>query len=331
MSDDAMPEPQQRPTARWVVAAVVVAAIVSQHRSLYRLGYELGITVFAVKMLLAAAGAVVIWRYRSVPRTWPVPGGRHCYSRLTIGTTSVLSATFMVPFSGVLVVFVAALTNATSPDQALPIGASGSVVFRDILSTVVAPAFAEEAIYRLLLLGLLIRIMSPRRAVVVQAVVFTLAHTDFSLLASMGGGSTTGYSLASSVGVAANGLLYGFLVVELGRLLPAMVIHGLHNLLVSTAVIAPWLSDVAVYSALAATCFAAMHGIPGLVTEIIPTERRAAGLTPAFQLRLIERARPLIARSPEIRRPLYWVAPRLVDRLMVPPIRRTVADCPIAR
>jgi len=316
LTDSTKPASGRAVTLRAAVGVAVATVAISQYRSLYRVADRIGISTTFVEVALGVIGAALIWRYRDAPSKWPAPGGRFTYTRLTRSTTWVMSVGIMLPLAAVAAATTAALLGTVIPEQAAPVGTGAGQVARELVMTTVMPAIAEEAIFRIVLLGLLLQVMPPRRAVVVQAVVFAIAHTDLSLLATFSGPSATGYSLASTVGVAIHGLLYGFLVVELGRLWPAIVIHALHNLTVTSALVAPWLGAVVIYSIGAVAVVSVVRGVPGLLTGIEPATKRSLGFSTASQNRLVARLEPFVGQSPEIRRPLSWVSPRLVDRLL---------------
>ena len=113
-------------------------------------------------------------------------------------------------------------------DQALPVGASVVEVVAEGWNDAVVPGLAEELLFRYLLLGFLLAHLSARRAVLIQAVAFGVAHSAFGL----GGGlisSTGSYPVDAAVDTAVAGLLFGYLTVELGTIWPAVIVHAVNN------------------------------------------------------------------------------------------------------
>ncbi len=93
-------------------------------------------------------------------------------------------------------------------DAVLPLSLPASLLLLAVL-----PGVCEELLFRGAVLGLLRKGLPAGVAVVVQAALFALAHVY-------------GFKWAPTFGV---GLATGWLVVRTGSLLPAMVLHVLHN------------------------------------------------------------------------------------------------------
>ncbi len=93
---------------------------------------------------------------------------------------------------------------------------NGSSLLYDLVTTSLLPGIAEEALLRgLVLQALLAKPMSERRAIVVSAFLFAAIHFNLEMFA----------------GVFLGGLLYGWMFVRTGSLLPSMVAHAFHNAL----------------------------------------------------------------------------------------------------
>jgi membrane protease YdiL (CAAX protease family) len=86
-------------------------------------------------------------------------------------------------------------------------------LFSAIVATAVLPPLFEEALMRGLVLQALATVMSKRRAVVVSALYFAVMHG----------------AIERTPGTFLVGLLYGWLFVRTGSLIPGMLAHALHN------------------------------------------------------------------------------------------------------
>jgi len=93
-------------------------------------------------------------------------------------------------------------------DTFLPLSGGWSLLLLSLL-----PGVCEELLFRGAVLGLLRKGLTPRGAIVIQAAVFAVAHLY-------------GFRWLPTFGV---GLACGWLVVRTGSLLPAMVLHTVHN------------------------------------------------------------------------------------------------------
>ena len=78
------------------------------------------------------------------------------------------------------------------------------------------PAFFEEALCRGLILNTLAEDMSKRRAIIISAALFAVMHG----------------AIERTPGTFIGGLLYGWMYVQTGSLLPGMFAHAIHNSLV---------------------------------------------------------------------------------------------------
>jgi membrane protease YdiL (CAAX protease family) len=82
----------------------------------------------------------------------------------------------------------------------------------------------EEVLFRGVLLTMLLRVYSPRKAVIGSAAAFGLMH-----LPAMLAGTPTVFVLGQVVWAFLFGLFYGYIFLKSGSLLPSMVIHWLSN------------------------------------------------------------------------------------------------------
>jgi membrane protease YdiL (CAAX protease family) len=92
-------------------------------------------------------------------------------------------------------------------------------LLRQLVIMSLIPAFAEEALFRGLVLQALLGAMSARRAIVISALLFTAAH----------------FSIEKFPGIFLLGLLYGWMFVRTGSLLPGMTAHAFHNAMATLA------------------------------------------------------------------------------------------------
>ena len=100
----------------------------------------------------------------------------------------------------------------------------------DLIDGVVEPALWEEFLWRVVVLGLLVQVVAPRTAVILQAVSFAVAHTSWSMAFGQVAHSAVGefqFDLAAQAFL--SGVIFGMLVVELGSAWPAVVAHALTN------------------------------------------------------------------------------------------------------
>lgn len=102
--------------------------------------------------------------------------------------------------------------SAASP----PDPAAVETLVTSLLSGAVIPAVFEEAMTRGLVLHALAANMSKRRAIVISAVFFAAMHG----------------AIERTPGTFIGGLLYGWMYVRTGSLLPGMIAHALHNAVV---------------------------------------------------------------------------------------------------
>jgi membrane protease YdiL (CAAX protease family) len=83
----------------------------------------------------------------------------------------------------------------------------------------------EEVIFRGIILVLFLRLFSKRRAVILAAVLFAIVHfklEDFDL-----------YAAVDLVSIFFMGLLFTYVVLETGSLLPAIVFHYVHDIFIN--------------------------------------------------------------------------------------------------
>jgi len=94
--------------------------------------------------------------------------------------------------------------NAVDPER--PLGES-------LVADAVLPGFFEEALMRGLVLQALLTMMSKRRAVAVSALLFASIH----------------FRIERMPDIILGGLIYGWMAVRTGSLLPSMLAHALNN------------------------------------------------------------------------------------------------------
>ena len=91
--------------------------------------------------------------------------------------------------------------------------ASDPSLLTELVSTAVLPAVFEEATFRGLVLQALAATMTKRRAIVISAIYFAAVH----------------FRIQHTADTFLLGLLYGWMFVRTGSLLPSMLAHFLHN------------------------------------------------------------------------------------------------------
>ena len=85
--------------------------------------------------------------------------------------------------------------------------------------TILTP-FAEELLFRGFILGMLLKRYSDTQSIVISSLIFAIAHEPIAMLLAFGGG-----------------LLYGWVRVRTGSILPGMIAHAIWNGFITAVVI----------------------------------------------------------------------------------------------
>jgi len=203
--------------------AVVAAAVATEITTVHQAGDSL--LPFPTSWLVAAVAAVAIAAGLHLPtldRLAPAP------PLATARSAAGGALLIYVAVVGIGLAAVWALSSGGAVDEATRIRYDAG----DLIGTGLVPAFAEEAIFRVVLLGALAAVMPLRLAVVAQAVMFGIAHTGLGYLAGFGDPTRTTYNVAAAIESGVAGLGYAAVVVATGRLWPAIALHALGNVLV---------------------------------------------------------------------------------------------------
>lgn len=233
----------------------------------------LSITPRQVRLVWVAAAIVLLVASRSTVRSFPVPSPpRPRYSRAAVVGVigcGLLGRMLIAPLAGDAVGY---LFDVAERDYDGRFRRSFLWVFVD---DVVAPALWEELLWRVVVLAVLLRLTGPRIAVTLQAVSFAVAHTSLSVgFGQISHSVRYEYLFDVALEVALSGIVFGFLVVELGMVWPAVVVHAISNVASVYRETVPWLS-ILVASASAGLAV----GTIGLTRrEVLP--RLAAWLRP---------------------------------------------------
>ena len=212
-------------------AALVLLVGASQVQwGLLRMSELVEVTPRHVEWVLAAVSAVGLAASGPVVRRFPAVPPRPSYDargRAGVVGWALVGVLGAAPVAGWLA---GRVFRVPVRDPVAAAGA-GRSVGELLLDDVLVPALWEELVWRVLLLGLLLRVVGPRAAVVVQAVSFAVAHTSWSVgFGRVPHRVDVEYLLDHAVTVGVSGLVFGFIVVELGSVWPAVVVHALCNI-----------------------------------------------------------------------------------------------------
>ena len=87
-------------------------------------------------------------------------------------------------------------------------------------SVAILTPFAEELLFRGFILGMLLKRYSDTQSIVISSLIFAIAHEPIAMVLAFGGG-----------------LLYGWLRVRTGSILPGMIAHAIWNGFITVVVI----------------------------------------------------------------------------------------------
>ena len=87
-------------------------------------------------------------------------------------------------------------------------------------SVAILTPFAEELLFRGFILGMLLKRYSDTQSIVISSLIFAIAHEPIAMVLALGGG-----------------LLYGWLRVRTGSILPGMIAHAIWNGFITAVVI----------------------------------------------------------------------------------------------
>ena len=87
-------------------------------------------------------------------------------------------------------------------------------------SVAILTPFAEELLFRGFILGMLLKRYSDTQSIVISSLIFAIAHEPIAMVLAFGGG-----------------LLYGWLRVRTGSILPSMIAHAIWNGFITVVVI----------------------------------------------------------------------------------------------
>ena len=87
-------------------------------------------------------------------------------------------------------------------------------------SVAILTPFAEELLFRGFILGMLLKRYSDTQSIVISSLIFAIAHEPIAMVLAFGGG-----------------LLYGWLRVRTGSILPGMIAHAIWNGFITAVVI----------------------------------------------------------------------------------------------
>jgi membrane protease YdiL (CAAX protease family) len=135
----------------------------------------------------------------------------------------------------------------------------------DLVASAVLPAVFEEVVGRGLVLSALAATMSTRRAIVISALFFAVGH----------------YRIEHTLDTFIAGLVYGWMFVRTGSLLPSMLAHFLHNsvcVLIPffSAWLVPWVDAYGLLPAWFASAGVALMVIGVMAIRLISVSRAAA-------------------------------------------------------
>ena len=87
-------------------------------------------------------------------------------------------------------------------------------------SVAILTPFAEEILFRGFILGMLMKRYSDTQAIVISSLIFAIAHEPIAMALAFGGG-----------------LLYGWVRIRTGSILPGMIAHAIWNGFITIIVI----------------------------------------------------------------------------------------------
>ncbi|HJL72138.1 MAG TPA: CPBP family intramembrane glutamic endopeptidase, partial [Candidatus Poseidoniia archaeon] len=87
-------------------------------------------------------------------------------------------------------------------------------------SVAILTPFAEELLFRGFILGMLLKRYSDTQSIVISSLIFAIAHEPIAMVLAFGGG-----------------LLYGWVRVRTGSILPSMIAHAIWNGFITIVVI----------------------------------------------------------------------------------------------
>ena len=87
-------------------------------------------------------------------------------------------------------------------------------------SVAILTPFAEELLFRGFILGMLLKRYSDTQSIVISSLIFAIAHEPIAMALAFGGG-----------------LLYGWVRVRTGSILPSMIAHAIWNGFITVVVI----------------------------------------------------------------------------------------------
>jgi membrane protease YdiL (CAAX protease family) len=236
-----------------VLVAAAVAVLVAASQALWgmwRAAIALTLTPQHFKWLLAGVALCGLAAAGPVVRRFPVPGPpRPRYGGVgTIGVTGwgPVGILFIAPG---IATAVGALFDAPVRD---PHAGDASGVVARFVDDVLAPALWEELLWRVLVFAVVLRVAGPRLAVVLQAVSFAVAHTSWSVgFGQVPHDVAREYLPHQALQVALCGLVFGFLVLELGSVWPAVIAHAVGNIVPTVREGLPWFSFLTLVVSLA--------------------------------------------------------------------------------
>ena len=226
---DPLPSPGALMTRSLVVRGLVsgmVCIFATQLRSLmWILDRHTWLDATTFRLPLAALSCVIIARYRTRIARWRPPVPRPSYGAVAAGRTAVVLWVLSVMLQIVAVLGLQGVFVSSSP-AVNPPGLADAVV-----QTVITTPLIEEAVYRIVVLGVLLTMFGARTAVIIQATAFAVAHTNVGLLGAGAPASTVGYNVTEAVATGIAGLMFGYLTIETGRIWPAIAVHAFGNAL----------------------------------------------------------------------------------------------------
>ena len=232
-----------------VAAAVLLVATSQAQWGIMRAAELIAWTPHQVEWVMAGLALVGLVACRPLVSQFPVPEPpRPSYDRRgTIGVTGwgLVGLVLVAPMAGWAIGALFAVPYRE------PVRGAGQGVGEIFLDGVVVPALWEEFVWRVGVLAVLVRVTGPRMAVALQAAAFAVAHTSWSVgFGQVPHSVTSEYLLDGAVETAVSGVVFGFLVLELGTVWPAVVAHAVSNVGPMFLDTVPWLSYLAVWSSL---------------------------------------------------------------------------------
>lgn len=230
--------------AGWAVLAVALLVSASQAQWwTIETAELLSLTPRQVRLVWVAAAVVVLVASRATVRAFAVPSPpRPRYSKVAVVAVAgcgLLGVLLIAPLAGTVV---GDLFDVAERDYG---GRFRRSPWSVVVDDVVAPALWEELLWRVVVLAVLLRLTGPRIAVALQAVSFAVAHTSLSVgFGQVSHSVRYEYLFDAALQVALSGIVFGFLVVELGMVWPAVVVHAVGNVASVYQDTVPWLAIV---------------------------------------------------------------------------------------